>query len=133
MENNLIRDRAWIEIDLSSLKHNIEEIKKVLNPKTKIMAVVKANAYGHGLVPISKYLNQIGITDFAVATVEEGITLRKSGIVGNILILGYTSIENVKYVNEYNLIQTVVDEGYAKKLATLDFEVQVHIKINTGR
>lgn len=132
MENSLQKNRAWIEIDLSNLKHNIDEIKTHLSPKTKIMSVVKGNAYGHGLVPISKYLNKIGIHDFAVATLQEGISLRNSGIVGNILILGYTSLENIKYVKEFNLIQTIVDEEYAKKLSKLNYEVNVHIKINTG-
>lgn len=132
MENNLKRNRAWIEINLSNLKHNVEEIKKVLPPTTKIMAVVKGNAYGHGIVPISKCLSKLGCTDFAVATLEEGITLRENGIKGNILILGYTSIENIKYVEKYNLIQTIVDEKYAFHLSQLNFQIRVHIKINTG-
>ncbi len=132
MKNDLLKNRAWIEIDLSSLKHNVEEIKKILKPNTKIMAVVKANAYGHGLTTISSYLNTLGIMDFAVATLEEGMNLRKNGIKGNILILGYTSIENLKYVSEYNLIQTIVDESYAKKLKKLNIPLKVQIKVNTG-
>ncbi len=132
MESSLLTDRAWLEIDFLALKHNIEEIRKYLNSKTGIMAVVKGNAYGHGLIPISKYLNKIGIHDFAVATLEEGISLRKNGIVGNILILGYTSIENIEYVKKFNLIQTIVDEDYAEKLSKVSGTIKVHIKINTG-
>ena len=134
MKNQLLMNRAWVEINLKNLEHNIKEIKKIIPTKTKIMAVVKANAYGHGMIKISHKLNNIGILDFAVATVEEAISLRKNSIKGNILILGYTSIENLKYVLKYDLIQTIVDEEYAKKIANvkLNKKIKVHIKINTG-
>lgn len=132
MENDLLKNRAWIEIDLSNLKHNVEEIKKILPKSTKMMAVVKGNAYGHEMIPISKYLSKLGIKDFAVATLEEGIQLRDSGLKGNILILGYTSIENIQYVIKYHLIQTIVDEKYAFELSKLPFSIPVQIKINTG-
>ena len=97
-ENNLLKDRAWIEIDLDNLVNNISEIKKIISPKTKIMAVVKANAYGHGALLTARKLSEIGITDFAVATLEEGIYLRKNNIQGNILILGFTNFDDLKYV-----------------------------------
>ena len=58
-ENNLLKDRAWIEIDLDNLVNNISEIKKIISPKTKIMAVVKANAYGHGALLIARKLSEI--------------------------------------------------------------------------
>ncbi len=132
MEDSLKKNRAWIEIDLSALKHNVEEIRKILPAKTEIMAVVKGNAYGHGIVLVSNYLSTLGIQNFAVATLEEGIKLRESGISGSILILGYTSIESLKKVAEYDFIQTIVDEKYAEKLLNLPFRIKVHIKINTG-
>lgn len=132
MESSLEKDRAWLEIDLLALRHNVEVIQRELSSKTKMMAVVKGNAYGHGLVAVSKYLNKIGITDFAVSTLEEGMTLRKNGIIGNILILGYTSIQNIKYVKKYQLIQTIIDFEYAKKLFSLKETIEVYIKINTG-
>ena len=133
-DESLIKNRAWLEINLANLEHNINEIKKIIPERTSIMAVVKANAYGHNIVEISKKLNKIGIEDFAVATLPEAIKLRKNNIKGNILILGYTSIENLKYVEKYDLIQTIVDEEYAKKLYTLSLKtkLKVHIKINTG-
>lgn len=136
MENdiNLFKDRAWIEIDLDNLEHNINEIKKVISGKTKIMAVVKANAYGHGSILISKKLESIGITDFAVATLDEGIELRKNNISGNILILGYTNPTDLKYVIKYNLIQTIVDYDYSLAIKNLDLpsKLKCHVKINTG-
>lgn len=134
MEKELLKDRAWIEVNLNNLEHNIKEIKKVIPLKTKIMAVVKANAYGHGIIEISKKLQDIGIQDFAVATLEEALLLRRNMIKGNILILGFTSINNLHYVIENDLIQTVVDEDYAKKLLELHFDkkIKVHVKVNTG-
>lgn len=133
-ENNLLKDRAWIEIDLDNLVNNIGEIKKIISPKTKIMAVVKANAYGHGALLTAKKLSEIGITDFAVATLEEGIYLRKNNIQGNILILGFTNFDDLKYVMKYDLIQTIIDYDYSEKIKELNFneKLKCHIKINTG-
>lgn len=134
MNKEFLTNRAWVELNLDNLEHNVKEIEKVISKDTKIMAVLKANAYGHDLVSIASKLNQIGITDFAVATLEEGITLREHNIQGNILILGYTSIANIKYVLKYDLMQTVVDEEYALKLKEVpnSDKLKVHIKINTG-
>lgn len=134
MNKNLIKNRAWIEVDLNNIENNINEIRKIIHKNTKIMAVVKANAYGHGEVEVSKKLNKIGILDFAVATLDEGIILRKAGIKGSILILGYTDIQNIKMVQKYDLIQTIVDFEYAKEVEklNLDKKLNVHIKINTG-
>lgn len=133
-EEILLTNRAWVEIDLNNLAHNINEIKKIIPKSTKIMAVVKANAYGHGMTIISKKLEKIGINDFAVATLKEAIDLRKSGIRGNILILGYTYINDLKYAIKYDLIQTIVDYEYATNISKLDLDskLKVHIKINTG-
>ena len=134
MEKDLKQNRAWIEINLDNLENNITQIKNIIPTQTKIMAVVKANAYGHGMTEISKKLNQVGVTDFAVATLEEGIILREAGIKGNILILGYTNFNNIDYLLKYNLIQTIVDYDYAKRISQMDLKgkLKVHIKINTG-
>ncbi|MEG2275069.1 MAG: serine racemase VanT catalytic subunit [Clostridia bacterium] len=128
-------DRAWIELDLNNLENNINEIKKIIPEKTKIMAVVKANAYGHGDIQIARKLSDIGIEDFAVATIQEGIKLRKSGIKGSILILGYTDISSVDNLLAYDLTQTSLDLEYAKQLNKYNVcgkKVKVHIKLNTG-
>ena len=131
---NLDTNRAWIEVNLKNLAHNLREIQKVLSPMTKVMAVVKANAYGHGAVKIATKLNELGIFDFAVATLDEGIELRKNNIKGNILILGYTSIFNLSLVVRYDLIQTIVDEAYALEVmrAMKEQKIKVHVKVNTG-
>ena len=117
---NINQDRAWIEINLDNLEYNINQIMKIINNKTKIMAVVKANSYGLGMIEISKKLNEIGIEDFAVATLSEGITLRKNNIKGNILILGYTDFKDIGYVIKYDLIQTIIDYEYAKTVNELN-------------
>ena len=133
-ENTLLKDRAWIEINLNNLENNINELKTILNSKTKIIAVIKANAYGHGSFLIAEKLINIGITDFAVATLEEGIELRNQNIKGNILILGYTSIKNLEYVIKYDLIQTIVDYNYSEQIKKINLpqKLKCHVKINTG-
>lgn len=132
-KNNKLK-RAWVEINLQNLEHNINQIKSVIPKETKIMPVIKANAYGHGMIEIAKKLNEIGIQDFAVATLAEGIKLRTAGIKGNILILGFTDFEEIKYILENDLIQTIVDYDYAKKINEMELpnKLKVHIKINTG-
>ena len=133
-KNTSFKSLAWIEINLENLEYNIKEIQKIISKKTKIMAVVKANAYGHGLVLISKKLNEIGIFNFAVSSLKEGIELRENGILGNILILGFTDYKNLEDVIKYDLIQTIIDYDYAKRIEKLDLsqKLKVHLKINTG-
>ena len=92
---NKSKERSWIEINTKNLEYNINQIKNIISKNTQIMAVVKANAYGHDSIIISKKLQEIGITNFAVATLQEAITLRQNNIKGNILILGYTEPEEL--------------------------------------
>ncbi len=125
-------DRAWAEIDLESLENNISQFRRILPENCGIMAVVKANAYGHGDVQISGELNNMGVNAFAVATVEEGIRLRKNGIRGEILILGYTFPDEVSTLKQYDLSQTVVDLTYARMLNSQNKKIKVHVKIDTG-
>ncbi len=125
-------DRAWIEIDMNNLKHNVKTLREAMPHDCELMAVVKARAYGHGLFEISTYLNRIGVKAFAVATIEEGIELRNCGIVGEILILGYTSPERAKELCKYNLTQTLTHFEYAVCLNSQGFNVKAHIKIDTG-
>ena len=125
-------ERAWMEVNLSHLKHNISELQAALPRTCKIMAVVKANGYGHGAGIIAKNLNSIGIDSFAVATIDEGIELRKENIQGEILIIGYTSPKRIKDLCQYNLIQTLISYDYAVLLNRQRHKVKVHIKIDTG-
>lgn len=125
-------DRAWAEIDLENLCHNARVLQQLLPGECAIMAVVKANAYGHGDIEVSKALNRIGIRAFAIATADEGIHLRKNGIQGEILILGYTDPHRALELAKYRLSQAIVDAQYASELSNAGKTVQVHIKVDTG-
>ena len=101
--------RAWKELNYENLKWNVEKLQALLPEGCAFMAVVKADAYGHGAVPVSSYLNRIGVRAFAVATLREGIQLRKAGIQGEILILGYTPPQDAYLLTANDLIQTAAD------------------------
>lgn len=124
--------RAWIEIDEAALKSNVNNLKSIMEKGTDIMAVVKDDAYGHGAIRVSTYLNSIGIYDFAVANIEEAIELRNANVKGNILILGYTDPSHAHLLKKYNLIQTIIDYDYALELNKCNIELPVHIKVDTG-
>lgn len=126
------RDRAWAEINLTNLVHNARVLKMALPPACDIMAVVKANAYGHGDITVSKTLAREGINVFAVATLDEGVNLRKNGIRGEILILGYTDPKRADELSRYGLIQTITDAQYAGELNGSGRTVKAHIKVDTG-
>ena len=125
--------RAWKELDFENLKWNVEKLSALLPEGCAFMAVVKADAYGHGAVPVSTYLNLIGVRAFAVATLQEGIQLRRAGIRGEILILGYTPPQEASLLISNNLIQTAADCAHARALnAAAPYPVKVHLKIDTG-
>ncbi len=124
--------RAWIEVNRNNLCHNVEILKKAMQPGCELMAVVKAQAYGHGAVLTASHLNKMGVRAFAVATVDEGIALRKSDICGEILILGYTEAGRASELKEYDLMQTLISFEYAEVLNNQGIAVKVHIKIDTG-
>lgn len=100
-KNITVKERAYIELDLASLVHNAAILQAAMSKGCELMAVVKANAYGHGDYEISTHLEKNGVKAFAVATIEEGIRLRRHGIRGMILILGYTDIHRAKELKQY--------------------------------
>lgn len=126
------KGRAWVEVNLSNLKNNLKEINSILQPGCEVMAVVKADAYGHGDIEVATELQRAGVGAFAVASIEEGVRLRKKGIKGSILILGYTHPEEVLRLKKYDLTQTVLDYHYGKILHESGKTIKVHIKIDTG-
>lgn len=129
----LPEQRAWKEIHYENLKYNVEALQNLLPQNCQFMAVVKANAYGHGAVLIASYLNRLGIRAFAVATVQEGIELRLHKIQGDILVLGYTSPHQVHLLTTYDLIQTAVDCAHARALEEAAYyPIKIHIKLDTG-
>ena len=130
--NRVNNERCWTEIDLSIIENNCRTYQKLLPQNTKIMAVVKAVAYGHGDIQVANRLRNIGISDFAVATLDEAIRLRENRIDGQILILGYTPPENADLLVKYDITQALVDENYANKLAENNSKVKCHFALDTG-
>lgn len=128
--------RAWVEIDLNNLRHNIALIRTLLQPGTDIIAVVKADAYGHRAKIIAPCLQDMGITYFAVATLDEAIELRDAGITGSILILGHTDPLFINELLEYRITQTVIDKEHGLLLdraaGSLGQILDVHLKIDSG-
>lgn len=125
-------ERAWIEVDSENLQHNVKVLQEAMPQGCNLMAVVKCEAYGHGLLKVAGELNKIGVKSFAVATIEEGIRLRNCGIEGEILILGYTDVRRAAELKKYDLIQTLIDFAYAEDLNGQGIAVKAHIKIDTG-
>ena len=127
--------RTWAEIDLNALVHNFNLIKSMTNGK-KIMAVVKANAYGHNVSDIASVLDKLGTDSFAVSNIDEALQLRELGINKPILILGYTPVALAKTLSENNISQCVYSEEYAVMLSQFaqsqNVNVSIHIKIDTG-
>ena len=107
--------RAWTEIDYDAIAHNVEEVRKLVK-KTKIMGIVKANAYGLGDVACAKALQKCGVDYFGVSSVDEALNLRNAGIQDNILILGYTHSMHFHYLHEQNIVQSLISIEYAREL-----------------
>ncbi len=124
--------RAWREIDLAALAHNARVLRGCLASGTELMAVVKADAYGHGAVPIARTLRRQGIRAFAVACLSEGIALRRAGIRGTILILGYTAPEDAPLLARWHLTQTVADVEHGLALAAQGKKLHVHLALDIG-
>lgn len=127
--------RAWREIDLKALQHNVRILKEQIGPDCGLMAVLKADAYGHGAVITARSLQKQGIVKaFAVACLAEAIQLRRAGIRGTILVLGYTLPSECYLLSKWRITQTVVDEAYAVQLsdAAQGKKIPVHLAIDTG-
>ena len=107
-----LRKRFWAEIDMDAARENFLHIRSRLPKNTRLCCVVKANAYGHGALYLSRLYEELGAELFAVSNIEEAMQLRKGGIKGQILILGYTPAECAKYLLEYGLTQTVYSYDY---------------------
>lgn len=128
--------RAWLEIDVHALAHNISETKRIISPKTEIMAVVKANGYGHGAPVASRIFLENGATRLGVSTIEEACQLRKDGIMAPILILNHTEPEQLDAVIIHSVSQTISSLEQAvtisRRAVSLSETGVVHIKIDTG-
>lgn len=130
------RERAWVEVNVGAIGHNIRQIRSLLKPETEVMAVVKADAYGHGAVTVAKAALKAGATWLGVATIPEGIELREAEIEAPILILGATNLpEQVKTIARWNLSPTLCTPKQAMVFSEAIGEtgaLSVHLKIDTG-
>ncbi len=128
--------RTAAEINLDAIAHNIKEIKKRLKPETRLLAVVKADGYGHGAVETAQICLYNGADELAVATFDEGVALRNNNIFVPILILGYTVENRLEDVVLNNLTQTVFSYELAKQLSDtavkLNKTAYAHIGVDTG-
>ena len=128
--------RTWAQIDLDAIERNYRAIRSALSAGCRLMAVVKADAYGHGDVFVAQTLQTAGADWFGVSNLEEAIRLRQAGITRPILILSYTPPEEAARLAAFDITQTVISEEYAMALeqqaAAADVTVTVHIKLDTG-
>lgn len=132
-----ICQRAWVEIDLAALTHNVKQLKNLLSPQTELMAVVKADAYGHGAVAVSQTVLSAGASWLGVATIPEGIELREAGIEAPILLLGAThTAQQVKAIAQWQLQPTICTAKqaliFSEVLVSLNQSLPVHAKLDTG-
>ncbi len=130
--------RTWAQINLDHLRENVTVIQNrlQLHTSTQMMAIVKADAYGHGDAFVARELQDMGICWFGVSNLEEALSLRRAGIAGEILILGMTPAQHGKDLAEYGITQAVFSPEYARELdaaaVTSGVQVKVHIKLDTG-
>jgi len=129
-------NRAWAEINLDNIAYNVQEIRRITNKNAEIMGVVKADAYGHGVMEVVQTLLDNGVARLAVAMHDEAIQLRMHGVDVPILILGYTDPVNVEEIIKNDITQTVFSLDLAKVLSDaavkLGKNAKIHIKIDTG-
>lgn len=127
---------SWAEIDLRAIRGNIAEINRVLEPQTGLMAVVKANAYGHGMLEVSKVCIEAGASYLAVANPQEALTLRGNGIDVPVLVLGWMPPEDAAAMVEHQVDITVFEPETAVVLSRAAVAAgqtaRIHLKIDTG-
>ena len=133
------RERAWVEVNLSAIAHNVRQIRSLLTQQTALMAVVKADAYGHGATTVAQAALQAGATWLGVATIPEGIELREAGIHAPVLVLGANHTpEQIRAIAHWKLQPTLCTLRqvliFAEVLAELPEHcpLPVHLKLDTG-
>lgn len=126
---------VWAEVDLDKLAHNMREIRRVAKSEN-IIAVVKADAYGHGAIDVAPVLLENGANRLAVAIISEALELRRSGIKCPLMILGYTPPDLIDHLLKYNIEQAVYTYEFAKQLSTMAEKknkiARIHIVVDTG-
>ena len=108
---------VWAEVDLQAIAHNVRALRQITNPGARLMAVVKANAYGHGVVEVTRRTLENGAEALGVARLKEGLEIRTAGFDAPILIFGYTAPALAKKLVEFDLTQTVWSYQNAEALS----------------
>lgn len=126
--------RTWVEVDKKSLKHNYNLFRKIIGSRCALMAVVKSNAYGHGLLESAKEIKSLGVNWFCVDSIVEALALRKAGIKNPMLVLGYTLPNKFSEAAKNNISLTISSWDNLKILTNFRFTqpLKIHIKIDTG-
>lgn len=134
MKNERNGVRTWIEIDSAAIKHNMGVFRSSISQKTKLMAVVKSNAYGHGLLDFSREVSRLGADWLGVDSLIEGLALRKNGNKIPILVLGYTLPERLSEAAENNISITIssMDNLEALLGSLAPKSLKIHVKVDTG-
>ncbi len=129
-------DRSCVEIDLDALRHNFGEIRKMTSPGAGILAVVKADAYGHGAYETAKTLLECGAAGLCLATIDEAVDLRRRGIEAPMMTLGFTDRSRYADAVKYGIEQSVYSYEIAKALSdeatAQGRQIKVHVKLDTG-
>lgn len=127
---------VWAEVNLAAIAHNIRQIKQCIKPTTKICAVIKADAYGHGTSAVIRAALVAGVDYLGVAILNEAIDLRRDGVTGPILVLGYTPPQQAIRIVDNDVTQTIFDyqlaEAISQAAQAVGRKAKVHIKIDTG-
>lgn len=133
------QERAWVEVNLGAIAHNVQQIRSLLSAHTELMAVVKADAYGHGAISVAQIALQAGATWLGVATIPEGIELREAGIHAPVLVLGANHTpEQIRAIAHWNLQPTLCTPRQALIFAEVLTDLPqacplaVHLKLDTG-
>ncbi len=133
---HLTTSPVWAEINLKAIAHNVSELRRATHPDARLMAVVKANGYGHGAVEVSRCALKNGASVLGVARIEEGIQLRDAGINSPILVFGYTLPRLAGDLLQYDLTQSVATSAAARELSqaasSLAKPLKIHLKVDTG-
>jgi alanine racemase len=128
--------RTWAEVDLDAIEHNIKEIRKITNPDAQIMAVVKADAYGHGFLDVTRTLLDNGADRLAVATLREGEQLRSRGVKVPILVLGALMEDDIEDFINFDITPNVFSYETALAISSVaerkEVSTKIHIKLDTG-
>ena len=135
MDDTILR-RTWAEIDLDALAHNYHQARRLIGPGVRYLGVVKADAYGHGAVQVSRKLEALGADYLAVSSLDEARELRRAGIRAPLLVLGHTPPELTEQLIRYGITQTVSAqakaEAYSAAAVACEGTLRVHIKVDTG-